>query len=673
MHIAERGRWARRSSILIAASVVAGTGSLMLPAMASAAPAPACADATTALLGPNVCVFTTSMTQGAIQADLNAIAVQQVPIGAQFNSNRYALLFEPGTYGSASDPLVFQVGYYTEVAGLGAMPQDTVINGQIDAFANALQCSDATETYCWENSTDNFWRSLSNLQLNVMGNPADLTSPPLAQAAPPISNPGAANCYGGNNEFWSVSQAAPMRRVLVNGNVVFQAFCTATNYGGTDYASGGFVADSQVNGSLDFYGNQQYFVRNSVIGGSAGAGPGGQGLWNNVFSGVTGAPSPVFSGQSLQNTVVPNTPRSEEQPFLGTDSTGTRWSVFVPAVQTNSSGTSWASGSEAGSSVPISRFFVASPDTPIWQIDAALAHRKDLILTPGIYELDAPIVVPHPDTLILGLGFATLIPQHGNAAIVAVPNQGVNISGLMIDAGPVNSPVLMSVGTPGLGRGKNRDTASHPDLISDVFFRIGGAETTPTSASISLLDNADSSIVDDVWAWRADHNQTGTTSWTYNRGDTGVVVTGNNVVATGLAVEHYEKNEVIWSGQNGTEIFFQNELPYDVPSQAAWMAAPTQDGYPAFLVSNHVRSFTGYGMGSYVVFINTPAASGSNSLYDQEAFQTPHHPGIQFHNICTVWIGGNGGYNSIINGVGGPDTSTNPGVVEPVDLASYTG
>ena len=38
-------------------------------------------------------------------------------------------------------------------------------------------------------------------------------------------------------------------------------------------------------------------------------------------------------------------------------------------------------------------------------------------------------------------------------------------------------------------------------------------------------------------------------------------------------------------------IFFQNENPYEVPSQAAWMSSPTQDGYPAFYVPNSVTSF----------------------------------------------------------------------------------
>jgi hypothetical protein len=234
----------------------------------------------------------------------------------------------------------------------------------------------------------------------------------------------------------------------------------------------------------------------------------------------------------------------------------------------------------------------------------------------------------------------------------------VKLSGLIIDAGPVNSPVLLSVGTPG------PSSPANPDLIQDVFFRIGGAETTPVSATVSLLDNAGNSIIDDVWAWRADHgNKVG---WTDNTADTGVVVTGANVTAYGLAVEHYQKNEVIWSGQGGTDVFFQNELPYDPPSQQAWMASPTQDGYPSFLVTSNVKTFQGYGMGSYVVFIQTTA-----TLHDAMAFQSPKGPDVQFHDIFGVWIAGSGGDDSIINGTGGPVTSANPGKVQPVDLPSY--
>jgi hypothetical protein len=652
-HTRSRGgsyRTRRFGALLASAALAAGLVAVSAGA-ASAAPsvhaattgpaaASLCPDANVAAFGPNVCVFSPSMSQSAIQADLNNIATQQVPATSQFDSDRYAIFFEPGTYGSNASPLVFQVGYYTEVAGLGYMPQDTVINGAIEVFNNL--CTAGTSD-C--NADDNFWRSLSNLTLNV-----DLPSSPPAYAPPAMdaSGPGCAN----SAEFWAASQASPIRRAIINGSVVAQDYCSNDNY-----ASGGFIADSEISGDLQTYGNQQYMVRNSEVGGAPGCKTGG--LWNNVFSGVEGAPAPVFSGQCAQNTVLSASPVTEEEPFLYSDPSG-NYRVFVPAVQHDTTGPSWASGSEAGTSVALSRFFVASPNTPVAVIDAALALGRDLILTPGVYDLDQPILVSRPDTVVLGLGFATLVPQYGNAAMIVAPNTGVKLSGLIFDAGPVNSRVLLSVGIPGFGAG----TGADPDTIQDVFFRIGGAETTPVSATVSLLDNADNSIIDDVWAWRADHgNDVG---WTQNTGDTGLIVTGNDVTAYGLAVEHYQKNEVIWSGQGGIEVFFQNELPYDPPSQAAWMASPTQDGYPAFLVAKNVKTFQGYGMGSYVVFIDTSA-----TLFDAEAFKAPDTPGVQFHNIFAVWIAGSGGDNSIINGVGGPVTSTDPGKVEPVDITSY--
>jgi hypothetical protein len=607
------------AALLVAALFAAGPDA---PAQASvAAPmapaAGAVAPSTTGgQFGPNVYIFSPSMPESSIQSTLDSIASQQV--SNQFGSQRYAILFEPGTYGSTADPLVFQVGYYTTVAGLGLNPADVTINGAIDS---ENQCSDGSCT-----ALDNFWRSLSNLTINVTGG---------------------SGCYA-NAEFWAASQASPVRRVDVNGSMTLFDYCSSPGY-----SSGGFIADSKFTGASVINGTQQqYITRNSDIDSWTNS------VWNQVFCGDSGAPANQFVMGVNQYTTLASCPVTEEEPFLYTDSNG-GYNVFVPAVQTNSSGPTWTSGTEAGRSIPLSRFFVANPSTSVLAIDAALALGQNLILTPGVYDLDAPILVSRPDTVVLGLGMATLVPQDGNAAMVVAPNDGVKLAGgLIFDAGPKNSPVLLSVGTPGPA------SASDPDLLSDVFFRIGGAETTPVSATVSLLDNASDSIIDDLWAWRADHgNDVG---WTVNRGDTGVEVTGNDVTAYGLAVEHYQKNEVIWSGQGGTDIFFQNELPYDPPSQADWMASPTQDGYPAFLVTNNVNSFQGYGMGSYVVFIDTTA-----TLFNAEAFEAPKTSGVQFHDIFGVWIAGSGGDNSIINGVGGPVTSTNPGVVEPVDVVSY--
>jgi hypothetical protein len=632
----------------------------------AAAPPATCGVYASPLFGPNVCVFTppsganAAAELQAIQTVVNNIAIQQVPLAAQFNEPGYALLFEPGTYGSVTTPLVFQVGYYTEVAGLGAVPQDTVINGQIDVFPNAPASAPGPgncyvtlgQTCYWANSTVNFWRSLSNLDLNVMTASSTTYVPALLTMQSPIND---GNCFGGANDFWSVSQATPVRSVIINGSLWFQSFCSETNYQSNNYASGGFLANAKVSGVVHFSGNQQFMTRNSEIGSANGC---PNGLWNNVFSGVKSATPipPVFSGSCQQNTVVPSTSTSEEQPFLYKDSTG--WHVFVPAVRHDSVGTSWGSGPPAGSSLPLSSFFIASPSNSASDMTSALAKGKNLILTPGIYALDHAITAPHPDAVILGLGFATLVPQNGGAALKVVSNKGVKLAGFMVDAGPVNSDVLVSVGTPGQSTG----SATNPDLVSDVFFRIGGA--TLGKATVSLQVNADNAILDDVWAWRADHG-TGV-GWTSNTADTGLVVTGDNVTATGLFVEHYQKNEVIWSGQGGNVVFFQNELPYDPPTQADWMASPTQQGYPAFLVTPNVKTFSGTGMGSYVVFIQTTA-----TISDDMAFQAPQTPGVQFNNLLCVWISGSGGLNSIINGVGGPCTSTNPGLVIPVDLAHY--
>ena len=101
-----------------------------------------------------------------------------------------------------------------------------------------------------------------------------------------------------------------------------------------------------------------------------------------------------------------------------------------------------------------------------------------------------------------------------------------------------------------------------------------------------------------------------------------MIVNGDHVSAYGLAVEHFQKNEVIWNGQHGEDVFFQNEMPYDPPSQSAWMASADQDGYPAFLVTTNVTSFQGYGMGSYSFF------DQGVPIYATEAFQAPDAPGF---------------------------------------------
>jgi hypothetical protein len=570
-------------------------------------------------LGANVIVFDPSMPTSQIQATVDTIASKQV--SNQFGTERYALLFKPGTYGSAADPLNFQVGYYTSVAGLGRSPGDVVINGSVYVHN---QCDGS---FC--TALNNFWRSLSNLTINV-------DTPNFG-------------CYSG--EFWAVSQAAPMRRVDVNGFATVMDYCTQPSF-----ASGGFIADSRFTDTIVNGSQQQWLVRNSAIGNWT------NGVWNQVFSGVVGAPAECFPAQASCGgpyTTLPTSPVTREAPYLYVDSAGNQ-SVFVPSAQTSSSGTTWAGGATPGTSIPIHQFYVAKPSDSAGTINSALRTGRNLILTPGIYHLDQSISVTRPDTVVLGLGFPTLIPTNGNAAMTTARAKGILISGVMFDAGPVNSPVLLQVGS---GHARSDNESSDPSTLSDVFFRIGGAE--PGSATTSLVVNSNNVILDDIWAWRADHGNG--VGWTSNTADTGVVVNGDNVTAYGLFVEHYQKYETIWNGNGGTDVFFQNEMPYDPPSQAAWMEAPGVDGWAAFKVGDGVTSFHGYGMGSYTFF-----NQGLN-IYAAHAFEVPATlPPGSLHDLLTVFLDpshGSGGILNVVNDTGGPSTIANPDV--PVTVVSY--
>src|SRR5579872_3461295 len=296
------------------ASTVASRGVTTAPTAQSAPPGQP-------NFGSNVYIFNPGMPQSQIQATVDAIANQQV--SNQFGTQRYALLFEPGTYGSSATPLNFQIGYYTTVAGLGLSPNDVVINGSVDVYN---QCFSGSYI-----ALVNFWRSLSNLTINV-------------------TNPNA-GCYTG--EFWAVSQAAPMRRVHINGLTTLMDYCTSPSYG-----SGGFIADSEFDGSKVVNGSQQqWLIRNSQLDSWS------NGVWNQVFSGVVGAPAQCFPAQQSCGgpyTTIPASPVTREAPYLYMDAAG-NYHVFVPAVQTNSTGTTWGSRPTPGTSLPLSSFYVAKP------------------------------------------------------------------------------------------------------------------------------------------------------------------------------------------------------------------------------------------------------------------------------------------------------------------------
>ncbi|MFD9129629.1 adenylyl cyclase [Kitasatospora sp. NPDC059571] len=571
-----------RRSLLRGAAVAAVLPVAGTLATGSAAAAPGARD--TADLGANVLVFDPSMGDAAIQAQVDAVF--KIQESNQFGTERYALAFKPGTYN-----VDINVGFYTHVLGLGASPDDVVINGHVTSDAQWFE----------GNGTQNFWRAAENLCI-----------------APPDGL-----------ERWAVSQAAPMRRTHVKGNMTLWP-----SPPGNRWSSGGFLADSLVDGQVESGSQQQWLSRNDTFGSWTGAN------WNMVFVGTQGAPAQSFPSPPM--TTVDRTPVVREKPFLTVDAHGS-YHVFVPALRRNSTGTTWAAGKAAGHSIPLSEFHVARPGDSARTLNRALAQGRHLLFTPGIHQLSAPLQVSRPGTVVLGLGLATLQAVNGNALVEVADVDDVSVAGLLLEAASAGSPVLLRVGD---GRSR-KNHSSRPTALFDVFARVGGV--LPGGTEVGIRIDSNDVIVDHIWVWRADHGLDGSVGWAVNPAGTGFLVNGDRVTTYGLFVEHFQKYEVLWNGNHGRTYFFQNEHPYDVPTQSAWTHRGTR-GYAAYKVADSVTDHRAWGLGSYCYF-NLQA-----DIYADRAYEVPDTPGVVLTDLMTVCLNGPGGGGILhcINNSGDP-------------------
>jgi hypothetical protein len=426
-----------------------------------------------------------------------------------------------------------------------------------------------------------------------------------------------------------------LRRLHVKGELDLFDFNSS---GGAGWASGGFLADSLVDGQVVPASQQQWLSRNSKWSRWS------NGVWNMVFVGCENTPKGAFPNPPY--TVVNKTPVIREKPFLQVDRAG-RYSVFVPALQKNTQGVSWAASPTPGKSVSIDDFYIAKPTTDTAaSINAALASGKHILFTPGIYSLDDALKVTKPDTIILGLGVPSLVPTNGSAAVSVADIDGATIAGLIIDAGPKNSATLLEIGPSGSAA----DHASNPTFLYDLTVRTGGPR--PGKNDVGLAINSRNVVADQIWLWRADHGAGA--AWTTNPTKTGLLVNGNDVTIYGLFNEHHEEYETLWNANGGRVYFYQSEMPYDVPDQASWMSGETK-GYASYKVADAVTSHEAWGLGVYCYFRD--AAVNANS-----AIEVPVASGVKIHNMTTIWLNGKRGseITHIINNSGGRVYSNSP-------------
>jgi len=529
------------------------------------------------ILGKNVFVFEPGMDMKEVQSLIDSIFARQSARRSEFTVNRYALLFKPGMY-----DLDIKVDYYMEVLGLGASPEDVVINGAV-----------RSNTTHGNSVLTNFWRSVGNMTI-----------------IPSVNS----------TMVWGVSQAAPLRRVHIKGNLQLYD---------KGYASGGFLADSKVDGTINSGPQQQWLTRNSDMGKWVGSN------WNMMFVGVNGTPSEEWPEKPF--TKIKETPVVREKPWLQYDKRG--FEICIPAVQINSIGPEWINHAKPEKMLSIKQFYIVKQGIDdAATINSALMKGKNLLITPGRYFLKESIKVTRPGTVIYGIGMATLIPENGNAAIEISDVDGVIVSGLTLDAGKEHSENLFVVGE----QGSQKSHSGNPACLYDIFIRVGGpAEGSATS---SLVINSNDVIVDHTWLWRADHGNG--VGWDRNRGANGLVVNGNNVTIYGLFNEHFQEYQTLWNGNNGRVYFYQSEMPYDPPTADAWKHDGV-NGYASYKVSDKVTSHEAWGLGIYNVFYNAPC------IVDN-AIETPAALEKRLHHIIIFWLNGNKEsiVKSIINGKG---------------------
>ncbi|KAI0384730.1 glycoside hydrolase family 55 protein [Hypomontagnella monticulosa] len=565
-------------------------------------------------LGPNVYVFDPRMPAADIQAKVTAIFKQME--ANEFSNERYALLFKPGTYN-----VLFDVGFYTQVAGLGQNPDDVLIEGGANVPAYWMPN---------RNATCNFWRSFENFSIN-------------------------ASQETNNTTTIAVSQAAPLRRMHIRSSGGLWLFQVDPATGAGGWASGGFMADSIVDGQVLPGSQQQWLSRNNKYGSWANA------VWNMVFVGDSNAPSQDNFPVSPYTTV-DHTPLIREKPYLYMNSLS-QYEVFVPALKTNTQGPSWADGSSTpGHSIPIDKFYITQPSTSnAALINLALDSGKHILLTPGIYKLDDALRISRADTIILGLGMPSLIPMTGQPALTIADVDGVTIAGLIIDASEVNSPSLVEVGPPN----SSANHASNPTFLYDLTVRTAGC----TENDVGIVINSNNVVGDQLWLWRADHGDGA--AWDANPTRNGIVVNGDNVTIYGLFNEHHKEHQTLWNGNGGRLYFYQSEIPYDPPDQKSWMGRNRKgvmNGFPSYKVADSVTSHEAWGLGIYSYFRDSPTKL-------ENAIEVPEVEGVKLHHMTTVWLTGTPGseITHIVNGVGGRVYANTPESAMRQTLNEFSG
>lgn len=523
----------------------------------------------------------------------------------EWTPSRYAILVGEGSY---SMPEPFKLGYYTQVEGVGATKDSVVVAPGIDVLNN---CEKVGEENCKDpGGLDNFWRSLSNMKLDT------------ARLGRPL--------------VYAISQASPLRDMTISGSDLLM--CDPGLGGDCGYTSGGFISNLDTDLQIILGSQQQFYVSDSRFSAlQAGA-------WNVVSNNNNGGDYKGEGDGNVNNQwsgfPFSHTTTSDKYDVPKMQYDGSNW--FVVADDKKESVDDFVVLSLGGNESPVT----VSSDV-IDSLNARLSTSKGLVITPGIYHLEGTIQIPN-ERIVLGLGLPTLVCQSSSGRCMETGSEGVRISGMTFDAG-VNgqstdsSNVLLTIGNNDEGNDQN------PVVVQDVYCRAARITTTQANpqAFACLEIKADNVIGENLWLWRADHDeQELKIAFNSNQCQHGLIVRGDNVRMHGLFVEHFNNYQTVWYGKNGLIAFYQSEMPYYLTVNDEQIMvdckAPDSDKVDrlsvcqSLYIAEEATGFKGQGLGVYSYFPNN---LGQQTVRAKSAIKVDSED-ARFTHVLTYFLNG---------------------------------
>ncbi|MCC2625584.1 MAG: ricin-type beta-trefoil lectin domain protein [Burkholderiales bacterium] len=611
----------------------------------------------------------------------------------EFSNKHYAVLVAPGKYvmTDGGNPRAFNLGYNTQVLGVGKYMDDVSINPGVEAYnlgGNPNCFDDPTNEHCLtKGALVNFWRGIENFSIERPNDPRM------------------------GSLIFAVSQAAPIRSIHFISNALPDSNVLLCDWHAPGYAcgysSGGFMANSIVDGIIRPGSQRQWISRNSEYKSYDPQSYEGA-IWNSVFLGtsVTNPASPPQPYIQPKDNEWPNFPItnikqsniSKEKPYLTcTDSCFSSpvvWKVEVPQTRWNSEGVDDFKTLPPKELDVSSQFIVVSADSgktdqagvttldkdAIKKINESLKAGLNLIIAPGVYNLDGGVIkITNDNTVVLGLGVPSLVCTNAEGCIQVTAKAGVDLAGFILDAGYNSTPSLLQVGP--VQTSSSSGDSSNPIFLHDIYFRIAETQLDTRLPSkerhtvAAAIINTSYVVGDNLWIWRADHDKAslyqkqdlGKVKWSQDTAQYGLIVYGDNVTINGLAVEHFQDYQTVWYGENGLVNFYQSEMPYDAPDLLHWVCTDPKTQYvwirvgcASYVVDKDVKKHTANGLGIYTYFIvpKHPPKKFRPVMVLSAVIVPPSQNSVSLNHLVGVWLANDrssGGYENLVTTTYGQD------------------